>query len=78
MISEKIISEKLRGLRAEKRYTLEQIAEKIGIHRETFRKYENNPFEMSIETFIKVLSIYDTNPSIFFDSIMAKCQESEV
>lgn len=77
MINEKIISEKLRGLRAEKRYSLEQIAEKIGIHRETFRKYENNPFEMSIETFIKVLNIYDTNPSIFFDSIMAKCQENE-
>ena len=78
MVSEKIISEKLRGLRAEKRYSLEQIAEKIGIHRETFRKYENNPYEMSVETFIKVLNIYDINPLIFFDTIMANCQKKEV
>lgn len=78
MISEKIVSEKLRGLRAEKGYSNEQIAEKIGIHRETFRKYEKNPFEMSVEIFIKILNIYDTNPSIFFDSIMAKCQGKEV
>lgn len=78
MLSEKAISEKLRGLRAEKRYSLEQIAEKIGVHRETFRKYENNPYEMSVETFIKVLNIYNTDPLIFFDTIMANCQRKEV
>ena len=78
MLTEKAISEKLRGLRAEKRYSLEQMAEKISIHRETFRKYENNPFEMSVETFIKVLNIYDTDPLIFFDTIMANCQKKEV
>ena len=77
MLNEKVISEKLRGLRAEKRYSLEQIAQKIGIHRETYRKYENNPYEMSVETFIKILSIYDTDPLIFFNTIMANCQKKE-
>ena len=75
MITEDLISEKLRGLRAEKRLSQEQVAEKMGIHRETFRKYEKNPLLMSTGLFIEMLMVYDTNPLIFFKSIMAKCQE---
>ncbi len=75
MITEDLISEKLRGLRAEKRLSQEQVAEKMGIHRETFRKYEKNPLLMSTGLFIEMLMVYNTNPLIFFKSIMAKCQE---
>ena len=75
MISEDVISEKLRGLRAEKGFSQEQVAEKLGIHRETFRKYEKNPSIMSTGLFIEMLMVYGTNPLIFFKGIMAKCQD---
>ena len=39
----KSISSKLRGLRSEKGLSQEDVADRLGIHRETFRKYENNP-----------------------------------
>ena len=47
----KNISAKLKGLRAEKGFSLEEMAEKIGVHRETLRKYESNP--SSIDSYAK-------------------------
>lgn len=71
-----IISEKLRGLRAEKRLSLEQMAEKLNIHRETFRKYENNPFIMDVGMFIEILEIYGVEANIFFENIMANSHKN--
>ena len=68
----KNISAKLKGLRAEKGFSLEEMAEKIGIHRETLRKYENNPSSIEIGTLLKMLNIYDIETTYFFELIYGK------
>ena len=65
----KIISAKLKGLRAEKGFSLEEMAEKIGVHRETLRKYENNPSTIEIGMLLKMLNIYDVETTYFFELI---------
>ena len=68
----KNISAKIKGLRAEKGYSLEEMAEKIGVHRETLRKYEINPSCIEIGTLLKMLNIYDVETTYFFESIYGK------
>lgn len=68
----KNISAKLKGLRAEKGYSLEEMAEKIGVHRETLRKYESNPANIEIGTLLKMLDIYDMETTYFFELIYGK------
>ena len=68
----KTISAKLKGLRAEKGYSLEEMAEKIGVHRETLRKYESNPSSIEIGTLLKMLDIYDMDTTYFFELIYGK------
>ncbi len=63
------ISGKLKGIRAEKGYSQEEIAEKLGIHRETFRKYENDPSSMEIAQFLKILDIYGVDTIYFFNLV---------
>ncbi len=64
-----LISAKLKGIRAEKGYTREEMAEKLGIHRETFRKYENDPSSIEIGQFLKILNIYEIETPYFFELI---------
>ena len=68
----KNISAKLKGLRAEKGFSLEEMAGKIGVHRETLRKYENNPSSIEIGTLLKMLNIYDIETTYFFELIYGK------
>ena len=68
----KTISAKLKGLRAEKGYSLEEMAEKIGVHRETLRKYEINPSSIEIGTLLRMLDIYDMDTAYFFELIYGK------
>ena len=68
----KNISSKLKGLRAEKGFSLEEMAEKIGVHRETLRKYESNPSSIEIGTLLKMLDIYDLDTTDFFELIYGK------
>ena len=65
----KNISGKLKGIRAEHGYTLEEVADKLNIHRETLRKYENNPSNIEIGVFLKILDIYNIETTYFFDLI---------
>ena len=62
----------MKGLRAEKGFSLEEMAEKIGVHRETLRKYENNPSSIEIGTLLKMLNIYDIETTYFFELIYGK------
>lgn len=63
------ISGKLKGIRAEKGYSQEEVAEKLGVHRETFRKYENDPSSLEMEQFLKILDIYGINTIYFFNLV---------
>lgn len=71
-ILNKKISAKLKGLRAEKGYSLEKMSKLLNIHRETLRKYENNPVSMEIGQFLKILEIYDVETIYFFELIYGK------
>lgn len=73
----KQISGKLKGIRAEKGYSLEEMAEKLGIHRETFRKYENNPALIEIGMLLKILNIYDIETTYFFGLIYGNLPNEE-
>lgn len=73
----KKISGKLKGIRAEKGYSLEEMAEKLGIHRETFRKYENNPSLIEIGMLLKILNIYDIETTYFFELIYGNLPSDE-
>lgn len=68
----KNISGKLKGIRAENGYSLEEMADKLNIHRETFRKYENNPSTIEIGLFLKILDIYNIDTTYFFNLIYGK------
>lgn len=65
----KNISGKLKGIRAENGYSLEEMADKLNIHRETLRKYENNPSTIEIGLFLKILDIYKIETTYFFNLI---------
>lgn len=71
-ISEKNISDRLIALRAVNKLSLEEVAIKLGVHRETVRRYENHPKKMNIDVFIKILNVYNTNPIIFVNEIYGK------
>ena len=71
-ISEKNISDRFIALRAVNKLSLEEVAIKLGVHRETVRRYENHPKNMNIDVFIKILNVYNTNPIIFFNEIYGK------
>lgn len=71
------ISGKLKGIRAEKGYSLEEMAEKLGIHRETFRKYENNPSSLEIGQLLKILDIYEIDAIYFFKLIYGNLPSKE-
>lgn len=73
----KSISGKLRGLRSEKGLSQEEVAEKLGVHRETFRKYENNPSSIEMGTFLKILDIYDIDTNYFFELVYGKMPSNE-
>lgn len=73
----KNISAKLKGLRAEKGYSLEEMAEKIGVHRETLRKYEINPLSIEIGTLLEMLDIYDMDATYFFELIYGRMPKKE-
>ena len=68
----KKISGKLKGIRVELGYTQEEIAEKIGVHRETFRKYENEPSILEVGQLLKILEVYNIDTTYFFNSIYGK------
>lgn len=71
------ISGKLKGIRAEKGYSLEEMAEKLGIHRETFRKYENNPSALEIRQLLKILDVYEIDTIYFFKLIYGNLPNKE-
>ena len=73
----KQISGKLKGIRAEKGYSLEEMADKLDIHRETFRKYENNPALIEIGMLLKILNIYEIKTTYFFELIYGNMPNKE-
>ena len=68
----KLISIKLKTLRIENKMSLEDVSKKIGLHRETIRRYENNSACISIDNLLLLLNIYHIDASIFFEQLYGK------
>ena len=61
---------KLRGLRAERNYSLGQVGEKIGVSRDALSLYENGKRKMPLIVAIKLLEFYNVEVDIFFTKIV--------
>ena len=67
MITNEMLKSELKGLRAKNNMSLEDVAKALKVHRETVRKYENNPGEMDVKTLFQLLKIYNIEPLYFFN-----------
>lgn len=66
-----LIADELRSIRAKKNLSIEKVAEKSNINKDTISRYENNSVAMNIEYIEKLLNAYDINFDIFFTNIYA-------
>lgn len=67
----------LRGLRAEKNMTIEDVANKTGINKDTISRYENSNVSMQLYMLDKLVECYGIGLDIFFKSIYDKMQNEE-
>jgi transcriptional regulator with XRE-family HTH domain len=58
--------ERLRLLREESNLTVEQLAEKLDIVKQTISKYENNQREPKYETLVKIAEIFNVSLDYLF------------
>ncbi|MFA5407994.1 MAG: helix-turn-helix transcriptional regulator [Bacilli bacterium] len=66
------IARELRGLRGKCKYTLRYVGDRLGVHRETVRKYEKDVKGMPLNMFNDLLQIYGETITIFFTKLYAK------
>ena len=66
----------LRGLRAEKGFTLEEVAEKTGVNKDTISRYENSNVSMQLYILDKLTSFYGSRLDIFFKTVYDKMQNN--
>lgn len=67
----------LRGLRAERKLTLEEVAEQSGVNKDTICRYENGMVSIQLYILDKLLKFYGVKPYIFFASVNDKMQNIE-
>lgn len=65
------IGRELKIIRIRNNMTLEEAASKLGINRETLRRYENSASGLSIEKLEELLNYYAVDKSIFFKQVCA-------
>ena len=64
----------LRGLRAERNMTIEDVANKTGINKDTISRYENSNVSMQLYIIDKLVDCYGVSLDIFFKNIYDKMQ----
>lgn len=72
-----LIAEELRSLRAKEKLSLESVAEKSGVNKDTICRYENNQVSMQIDTLEKIIIAYEQDFDIFFTRIYANKHRKE-
>lgn len=72
-----LISEELRAIRAKKQLSLEVVAEKAEVNKDTISRYENNQVSMQIDILEKLLNAYGEDFNIFFKKIYANKQNNK-
>lgn len=61
------IGKKLKELRLSEKLTQEKLAEKLGLGRVNYTRYETNAARPDFETLIKILDFYDMSMDDFFE-----------
>lgn len=64
----------LRGLRAERNMTIEEVASKTGVNKDTISRYENSNVSMQLYILDKLVECYGVSLDIFFKNIYDKMQ----
>lgn len=72
-----LIADELRSIRAKKNLSIEKVAEKSNINKDTISRYENNSVAMNIDYIEKLLNAYDVSFDIFFTNIYANKHKLE-
>lgn len=70
-----LIANKLRSIRADLKYTIEYVANKSNVNKDTICRYENNQVSMQIDILEKLIQFYGYNFAIFFKEIYANKQK---
>lgn len=60
---------KLRGLRAEERYTLVTVGKAIGVSHNTLSDYENGKYKLPVPVLLNLLEFYKVDVDIFFTNL---------
>lgn len=71
-----LIAEELRSIRAKKDLSIEMVAQKSKVNKDTISRYENNLVSMQIDTLEKILNVYEEDFDIFFKKIYANKQNN--
>ena len=66
-----LIADELRSIRAKQDLSIEIVAVKSNVNKDTISRYENNSVSMNIDIIEKLLKAYDIGFDIFFTSIYA-------
>ncbi len=71
------IGKELKIIRIRKNLKLDEVAEKLGINRETLRRYEKNATGLSVERLEKLLNYYEMDKNIFFNNMCVNMHKAE-
>lgn len=69
-----IVADSLRGIRAERNYNIDFVAEKSGVNKDTISRYENASVSQQVDILEKILRVYEVDFAIFFNKIYANKQ----
>ena len=72
-----LISDELRSIRALNKLSIETVANKCNVNKDTISRYENNSVSMQIDILEKLLNFYGVDFDIFFTNIYAKKHKIE-
>lgn len=67
------LSEYIKLIRFKAKKSQEDMANSLGIVRNTYSIWENNPTKLSLDTIIEIGLILDNDILIFFNEYVAKC-----
>lgn len=70
-----LIANKLRSIRADLKYTIEYVANKSNVSKDTICRYENNQVSMQIDILERLIYFYGYDFAIFFKEIYANKQK---
>lgn len=69
------LSDYLKLLRFKSKKSQEDVARELGITRNTYTTWENNPISLSLETLNKITTLFGEDINIFFINQVAKSND---